>query len=298
LQKEKKKFRKKKKLGTYQYGSVIFSVTLALLVIGLFGLVVLQANQLTSFIKQNIELQVYLDKDISQNQIKRIQSELQNSDYISTESDSALVFISNETAAQKFIEETGEEFSNFLGDNPLRDAFVLKVAEDYQSNEKMQALSEELSTINGVFEVTYVTNLVDSINSNLTKISLIMVGMAGLLIVVVLLLINNTIKLALFSQRFLIRSMQLVGAKSRFIKQPFLNRSLLHGVIAGIIASALLFGILTFANQNIDKLEELQRIEWIAVLYLILIVGGGLLTYLSTARAMNKYLKMSLDELY
>lgn len=298
MQKEKKKFRKKKKLGTYQYGSVIFSVTLALLVIGLFGLVVLQANQLTSFIKQNIELQVYLDKDISQNQIKRIQSELQNSDYISTESDSALVFISNETAAQKFIEETGEEFSNFLGDNPLRDAFVLKVAEDYQSNEKMQALSEELSTINGVFEVTYVTNLVDSINSNLTKISLIMVGMAGLLIVVVLLLINNTIKLALFSQRFLIRSMQLVGAKSRFIKQPFLNRSLLHGVIAGIIASALLFGILTFANQNIDKLEELQRIEWIAVLYLILIVGGGLLTYLSTARAMNKYLKMSLDELY
>ena len=298
MQKEKKKFRKKKKLGAYQYGSVIFSVTLALLVIGLFGLVVLQANQLTSFIKQNIELQVYLDKDISQNQIKRIQSELQNSDYISTESDSALVFISNETAAQKFIEETGEEFSNFLGDNPLRDAFVLKVAEDYQSNEKMQALSEELSTINGVFEVTYVTNLVDSINSNLTKISLIMVGMAGLLIVVVLLLINNTIKLALFSQRFLIRSMQLVGAKSRFIKQPFLNRSLLHGVIAGIIASALLFGILTFANQNIDKLEELQRIEWIAVLYLILIVGGGLLTYLSTARAMNKYRKMSLDELY
>ncbi len=300
MPKDKKKFKKKKKLGAYQYGSVIFSVTLALFVIGLFGLLILQANQLTAFIKQNIELQVYLDKDISQNQINRIESELKNSDYIlsAEENDTPLVFISNEEAAKQFIDETGEDFSQFLGNNPLRDAFVLKVADDYQTNEQMEQLSKRIESINGVFEVTYVKNLVDSINSNLTKISFILIGIAAILIVVVLLLINNTIKLALFSQRFLIRSMQLVGAKSKFIRRPFLNRSFMHGIISGVIASGLLFGILTFANQKIDKLEELQKVEWILILYGVLIISGGIFTYFSTARAMNKYLKMSLDELY
>lgn len=297
---DKKKFKKKKKLGAYQYGSVIFSVTLALFVIGLFGLLILQANQLTAFIKQNIELQVYLDKDINQNQINRIESELKNSDYIlsAEESEAVLIFISNEEAAKQFIDDTGEDFSQFLGDNPLRDAFVLKVADEYQTNQRMEELSKRIENINGVFEVTYVKNLVDSINSNLTKISLILIGISAILVLVVLLLINNTIKLALFSQRFLIRSMQLVGAKSSFIRKPFLSRSFMHGVISGLIASGLLFGILTFANEKIDRLEELQSVEWILILYGTLIISGGIFTYFSTARAINKYLKMSLDELY
>ena len=220
--------------------------------IGLFGLLILQANQLTAFIKQNIELQVYLDKDINQNQINRIESELKNSDYIlsSDESESTLVFISNEEAAKQFIDETGEDFSKFLGDNPLRDAFVLKAANQYQTNQMMEELSTRIETINGVFEVTYVENLVDSIHSNLTKISLILISIASILVLVVLLLINNTIKLALFSQRFLIRSMQLVGAKSNFIRKPFLNRSFMHGIISGVIASGLLFEYLLSQTKN------------------------------------------------
>lgn len=299
MPKERKKFKQKKKLGAYQYGSVIFSVTLALFAIGLFGLLILQANQLTAFIKQNIELQVYLEKEISQNQITRIQSELRTSDYILQSDESeAIQFISKDDAAKSFIEETGEDFSEFLGDNPLRDAFVIKIAEEFQSNEQMDALSKRIERINGVYEVTYVKNLVDSINSNLTKISIVLIGIAAILVVVVLLLINNTIKLALFSQRFLIRSMQLVGAKSSFIRRPFLKRSFWHGIISGLIASGLLFGILTFANEKIDRLEQLQKMEWILILYAALIIAGGFFTYLSTARAMSKYLNMSLDELY
>lgn len=299
MAKEIKKHKRKKKLGSYHYVSVIFSATLALFVIGLFGIVILQANRLTSIIKQNIEMQVYLDKDLSSSQRNRIQSELTSSPYaLRLEGESPVKFISKEEAARQFIEETGEDFTEFLGDNPLRDAYTLRIDESFQSNNKLDSIANIIEDISGVYEVTYVKNLVDSINSNLTKLSLVLVGIAALLVVIVILLINNSIKLALFSQRFLIRSMQLVGAKSGFIKKPFLSRALLHGAVAGLIASGLLFGLKYFANQKIEGLEQLQQQELILALYGILVLLGALISYFSTYRAMNKYLKLSLDELY
>lgn len=299
MTKEPKKYKRKKKLGSYQYVSVVFSTTLALFVVGLFGILILQANKLTSVIKQNIELQVYLDKNISDNQRARIENEIASSNYIlKTETIPEISFISKEEAASKFIEDTGEDFSDFLGDNPLRDALVIKINENHQSNEQLSSVQSQIERISGVFEVTYVENLADSINSNLTKLSLLLIGIAAILIIVVLLLINNSIKLALFSQRFLIRSMQLVGARSSFIRSPFLRRSLLHGALAGLIASGLLYGLKFFANQKIEGLEQLQQKELIFALYGILIVLGAIIAYFSTLRAMNKYLKMSLDELY
>lgn len=286
-------------MGAYHYVSVVFSATLALFVIGLFGIMILQANKLTSIIKQNIELQVYFNKDLSSSQRNRIQSELSNSDYIlNTNGNAAIAFISKEQAATQFIEETGEDFSEFLGENPLRDAYTIKVNENYQTNVKLDSIAQTIERISGVYEVTYVDNLVDSINSNSTKLSLILGGIAILLVIIVILLINNSIKLALFSQRFLIRSMQLVGAKSNFIKRPFLTRAVLYGAIAGAIASALLFGLKYFANQKIEGLDQLQQQELILALYGILILLGAIIAYFSAAKAMNKYLKMSLDELY
>ena len=301
MKQERKRVKPKKKLGAYHYGSVLFSVTLALFVIGLFGLLLLQANKLTSVIKQNIELQVYLNKELSQNQLNRIASELKNAPYTNRDEErqeAAIRFISEEDAAKQFVEETGEEFSDFLGENPLRAAYVLNLKPSYQTNQKMDSVSRVIEGINGVFEVTYVKNLADSITENMTKVSLVLIGIATLMIVVVTLLINNTIKLALFSQRFLIRSMQLVGAKSSFIRRPFLKRSFTYGAVSGVLASGLLYGILTFANQKVERLEELQQIEMILLLFVVLIALGAIISYASTARAMNKYLNMSLDELY
>lgn len=299
MAKDSKKYKRKKKLGSYHYVSVVFSAALALFVIGLFGTLILQANKLTSVIKQNIELQVYLNKDISSSQRTRIESELASSDYIlMTDGQAEITFISKEQAAQQFIEDTGEDFTEFLGDNPLKDALTIKVNEDFQSNEQLASVKSQIENISGVFEVTYVENLADSINENLTKLSLLLIGIAVILVLVVLLLINNSIKLALFSQRFLIRSMQLVGAKSSFIRTPFLKRSLLHGALAGLIASALLYGLKQFANGEIEGLAELQQQELVFALYGLLIVLGSIIAYFSTLRAMNKYLKMSLDELY
>ena len=294
-----RKYKRKKKSGSYHYISVVFSATLALFVLGIFGLMVLQTTQLIAGIRQNIELQVYLNRNISQNQRTRIEKELGSGNYIlKTDDVPAIQFITKEEAAVKFITDTGEDFSEFLGDNPLRDALVIKVNENFQTNAQLDELKTQIEAISGVFEVSYVENLADSINDNLTRLSLLLIGVAVILVIVVLLLINNAIKLALFSQRFLIRSMQLVGAKSRFIKAPFLKRTLIHGAFAGLTASALLYGLMIFANRRIEGFSTFQQPERIFILYGILVVLGAAITYFSALYAMNKYLKMSLDELY
>ena len=293
------KYKKKKKLGSYPFLSVIFSITLALFVIGIFGLLLLHTNKLKELITENIELQVYLNREVSDNDRTRIQKTLTTKAYVlNSEDNSGITFISKEAAARQFVEETGEDFIAFLGDNPLRDLYVVKVDQDYHSSQKLTAIKEELEKELSIYEVVYAESLIESINQNMTKLSLILLGFAAILIVTIVILINNTIKLALFSQRFLIRSMQLVGATASFIQRPFLTRAAMYGLLAGLIASALLFALLSTANANIRDLEQLQDNQRLIVLMLALLITGALVGFLSTYRAVNKYLKMSLDELY
>lgn len=291
--------RKKKKLGSYPYVSVVFSIFLSLVVVGLFGLLFIHANKLTSVIKENIEVQVYLKKGISDNQRIQVQKTLSSKDYIAKKSDELQIrFVSKEEAAEEFIQETGEDFTNFLGDNPLRDAYVINIGSESQSTEALQNIKDEIQNMTGVFEVVYVESLVESINKNLTKISLALLAFAAILILIVVLLINNTIKLALFSQRFLIRSMQLVGAKAGFIQKPFLLRSVWNGLTAGILASLAILGLLQFANREIEDLANLQSNSSLAILCGSLLLLGVIIGLGSTYRAIRKYLKLSLDELY
>ena len=253
------KIRKKKKLGSYPYISVVFSISLALFVIGLFGLLVLHANRLTRIIQENIEIQVYLNRTISENDRIKVQKILANKDYIADINGQPQIrFISKEQAAKEFVDKTGENFVQFLGENPLRDAYVIKIKPELYEGKELQKIKLDIERIGGVFEVTYVESLINSINRNIAKISVILVGFAALLVIIVAILINNTIRLALFSQRFLIRSMQLVGATRRFIQKPFLIRSLIHGILGGIFASILLMLILNYANQQIEDLSQLQ----------------------------------------
>ena len=293
------KYKKKKKLGSFPYVSVVFSITLALFVIGLFGLLILQSNKLKDSIRENITIQIYLDKFVTENDKIRINKLLTQKKYVAKEGDQALVeYISKEDAAKIFIESTGEDFIEFLGDNPLRDAFTIKIDPAYQQLDSLKNIETELSKVDSVFEVVYVQNLVQSINKNVTKISLVLIGFTVILLFTVVVLINNTIRLALFSQRFLIRSMQLVGAKASFIITPFVKRAGLQGLLAGIIATALLFGLLTYANSVIEELNQLQSVKELLLLFGFVLLLGFILGIVSTFSAVKKYLKMSLDELY
>ena len=295
---EDKKARKKRKLGSYPFASVVFSITVALLVLGLFGWLLLHSSRLGTQIQENIEVQVYLNKNISQSDITKIRTAIASKPYILVKEEPQISLITKEEAAQQFVEATGEDFKDFLGDNPLRDLFTVKVKGSYQSLDSLNKIKAQIEEIRGVFEVEYEESLIESINENLTKIGFILLGIAIFALIVVIILINNTIKLALFSQRFLIRSMQLVGATSSFIQRPFLYRSMFYGFFAGVLACGIIYGFTVYMNSIIEGLEELQDMNGFLILFSLILIMGIIVGYFSSLRAIRKYLKMSLDELY
>ncbi len=294
-----KPHKRKKRLGSYPYVSVIFSITLALFVIGLFGLLLLTTSKLSQLIKEKVEIQVYLQNRLSENQIIGIQKTLAEKPFVLIKDQTPqITFVSKEEALKSFSEDEGEDPQDFLGYNPLRNALVVKINPEFQDSTSMAQVKQEIEDISGVFEASYLDNVIADINKNSTKIGFILLGFAAILVITVIILINNTIKLALFSQRFLIRSMQLVGATSGFIKRPFLLRSGGHGLLAGILASALVYAVSEYAGTAVSGLTELQDPSKMLVLFGILVILGAILGLLSTARAIHKYLQMSLDDLY
>ena len=290
--------RKKRKLGSFPYLSVVFSTFLAISVMGVFGLMVVYVKNLSDAIQRNIEIQVFLDRQITQSEIDYVSRTVSQSAFVRSDEGPAYRYISREEAAEKFIEDTGEDFTDFIGDNPLRDALVVGVAAEYQVTDSLSAIKTNLESLRGVYEVTYEQNLIEKINDNLAKIGMALGGLSLFLLLVVVILINNTIKLALFSQRFLIRSMQLVGATNAFIKRPFLMRSIFYGLISGITACAGLYMLVLFGNRRITNLGDLQNNEHLMILFGMLVLVSVLVGYFSTRRAMRKYLKLSLDDLY
>lgn len=288
---------KKKSLGSYPYISVVFSITLALFVIGVFASLVIYSKELERVVRENVKIQVYLKNSISETQRDQIEKSIASKPFVAKVPQS-IEFVSKEKAAKDFITETGEDFRKFLGDNPLKDAFLVRIDENFHDSENLKKIKSEIESMGGVFEVYYVENVINSINQNLTKIGIILLSLVALLLLIVVLLINNTLRLALFSQRFLIRSMQLVGARSSFIQKPFLIRAGLHGFISGIIASSIVIALLVMATKRIEELTLIQNNDRLIALIISLIIIGVIVAVASTYRAVSKYLKLSLDELY
>jgi cell division transport system permease protein len=293
-----KKFNtKKKNLGSYPYISVVLSITMALFVIGVFGALVIYSKELERLVKENIKVQVYLKNQITESQRGQIEKSIASKSFVSKDQH-AIEFISKDEAAKEFIKETGEDFRKFLGENPLRDAYLVKILETHHDGASLKKIKDEVEQIGGVFEVSYKENVIESIHKNITKIGLILMGLVALLLLIVVLLINNTLRLALFSQRFLIRSMQLVGARRSFIQRPFLIRAGIHGLVSGFLATTILIALLTVATKKIEDLSLIQNNERLMALAATLILLGILVAVASTYRAVSKYLKLSLDELY
>lgn len=290
---------KKKKLGSYPFVSVVFSITLALFVVGLFGILVIYTEELARIVKENVKIQVYLKNQLEEKDIKAIEKQLAESNFILKDNSSrTLLFVSKEEAAKQFIKDTGEDFQKFLGENPLRDAYLVAVNPAFHSKEKLAEIKTRVEKIDGVFQVYYVESLIESINKNIAKIGFVLLGLASVLLIVVVLLINNTLRLALFSQRFLIRSMQLVGATKAFIQGPFILRAMLHGALAGLISGGMLWGIIQFGHRRIEELQMIENQERVLILLASLLALGIFVAVVSTWRAVQKYMKLSLDELY
>jgi len=293
---------RKKKLGDYPSPMVVSSTTLALLVVGLFGLLLLHANRLAARVRQSLEVQIYLQPDLTELQRIRLEKTLGSRPFVAFDEETrrpALRFVSKDAAARDMIAQTGEDFQQFLGENPLPDAYVLRLTAEASSDTvSLHRAVRALRQIEGVADVNYVESLIDSVNRNVRKVSLVLLGFAVVLTLVVVVLVNNTVKLALFSQRFLIRTMQLVGASAGFIQGPFLRRATGQGLISGILAGLMLLAIEQWAVLQLPELGTLRDDVRLLLLIGALVLLGGLLGLVSAWRAVRRYLHLSLDELY
>jgi len=296
--------KKKKKIGSYPNAMIIMSLTAALFLIGFCGLLVIQSKKLVSIIRQNIEVRVFVDKSVTKEGQDSLLNVLKTKPYVlnymvnNTDASNPITFVSKEEAAKEFIEGTKEDFTAFLGANPLRDSYRVKIGEDYFEETKLQLIKKDIEKSPGVYEVVYQEDLADNINRNVTKIYAVLASFALIMLIIIVLLVNNTIKLAIYSQRFLIRSMQLVGATNGFIQRPYILRGAMQGTIGGILAGGLLIGLQQIAVRNVEGLAMLQEYNKLAILVGVVLTLGILIGIASTYQSLARYLRMALDDLY
>lgn len=295
--------KRKKKLGTYRSGVVLLSVSLSLTIIGILVSLLFHANALITQVKHDVELHVYLESNLNDANKTKLQDILSSYPFINKEASSPIEYKSQQQLTNTLIEKKyiTQDFDKILGYNPIRPCFVLKIREEYANESKLTKISNQLSEITGVYEVDlssqHKKDLTVIVN-NLNLILAILLGFTVITFFTVSILINNTIKLALFSQRFLIRSMQLVGAEKSFIKKPFLKNSAIQGLIGGSIAAGITFMLIRYAYSKMDNLSMLLNNTEIAAILGGLVVTGTILGIISSYFALNKYLKLSLDDLY
>lgn len=290
---------KKKKIGSYPNAMIVMSLTAALFLIGFCGLLVIQSKKLVSIIRQNIEVRVFINKEVAKAGQDSVLQVIRSKPFVlkSTETQ-AITFVSKEEAAKEFIEGTKEDFATFLGENPLRDSYRVKIQEDYFEEAKLQLIKKDLEKIKNVYEVVYQEDLADNINRNVTKIYIVLASFALVMLIIIVLLVNNTIKLAIYSQRFLIRSMQLVGATNGFIQKPYVLRGAIQGLIGGVLAGIMLIGLQQLAIRNVEGLAMLQEYDKIVMLVVIVLALGVMIGVASTYQSLARYLRMTLDDLY
>ncbi len=291
--------KKNRKLGSYPSLLIVISLTAALFLIAFSGWIALTSKQLVQYVKQNIEVQVYLDKSLTPIQRDSVRNLISQKNYIAySENVPQIKFISKESTAERVLKETNEDFRSILGENPYRDAFSLRIKDEYFSEAQLGKIKADLEQVPGIFEADYAKDFVESINKNANKAYLIIASIVVLLLVAIVLLINNTIRLALYSQRFIIRSMQLVGATDWFIQKPFLIRGVFQGLLSGVLAIGLLIGIQQIAIREIEDLSALQDFQKLAILFGAIILLGILIGILSTFQSMYRYLHTDLEDLY
>lgn len=273
--------------------TTIISISLVLFMLGLLGLIVLHAQKLSDYVKENIGFSVIIKEDVKEPGIIEFQKKLDIEPFVkSTE------YITPERAAKELTEDLGEDFVGFLGYNPLLASIDVRLKADYANNDSLAMLEKKLLAKPVVKEVFYHKSLVELVNQNIRRIGLVILAFTAVLLLISIALINNTIRLSVYSKRFIIRSMQLVGATQAFIRKPFLLKSLLHGLISAVIAILLLGVVLYFSRQVLPELVDLQDIDMILSLFGIVTALGLIITGLSTLFAVRKFLKISHDRLY
>ena len=275
------------------YITSVISISLVLFMLGLIGVLLLNARQISVIVKENIGFSVILKETVKEADILSLQKNLDASRFVKSTR-----YVTREQAAKEYQQELGEDFVSFLGYNPLLSTIEVKLFAIYANPDSIAVIEKGLKKYPQIKEVNYQKSLVHIINDNVRKISMIILMFCGLLFIVAISLINNTIRLAIYAKRFIINTMQLVGATKSFIRKPFLYKSILQGVVGACIAIGLLLLTLFWAEKQLEDLVKLTDFNSIFALCFLLMLIGVIINFVSTWFAVNKFLKSRTDDLY
>lgn len=275
------------------YLTLIVSISLVLFLLGVLGMVIINARGLSDYFKESLSFSIMLDEEAKEADIRMLQKDMDAKPYVkSTE------YISKDEAAAKLKNDLGEDFVNFLGYNPLSPSIDVYLYAQYTRPDSVSKIEKYVMEYPYVKEVYYQESLLYLINENVKKISLFILIISLFLFLIALTIINNTIRLSVYSKRFLIRTMQLVGATKSFIRRPFLLKSIFQGLIAGLIAMILLLGLLYLVEKEFFLLFTFQDINMLFLLGAAIILTGIIINIISTFFSVNRYLSISEDKLY
>ncbi len=273
--------------------SVVISLSLVLFVIGLLSLLLLNAQRVSNYLKENIGMTIMLKEGTNDVETAKFQKIVDGSYFVKSS-----YFVSKEEATINLEKELGEDFVSFLGYSPLLASIDVKLYADYTNNDSLLIFKSELMENSCVHDIFYQENLIDKLNKNINRLSLFLIAFSLLLFIIASALINNTIRLSVYSKRFLIRTMRLVGANSFFIQKPFLIQGFYQGLYSSIFAIFMLMGTIHLVQNETASILNITDLKIIGFVFILIFISGILLSWISTYFAVRKFIKLKEPELY
>ena len=273
--------------------SVIISLSLVLFVVGLLSLVLINAQKLSNYVKENIGFSIMIKEDVKEIELIEFNKILDAEDFTKSTR-----FISKEQATKELEQDLGEDFVNFLGFNPIMASIDVKLNSSYANNDSLQNISSRLEKSDIVYEVFYQKNLIKKLNSNVGKISFFLICISLILFFIAFALINNTIRLSVYSKRFIIRTMRLVGAENSFIQKPFLISGVYQGLYGAIFAIFMLLGSIQLIQTETASILNINDLQNIGLVFIVLFCSGIIISGTSTFFAVRKFIYLNEGELY
>lgn len=275
------------------YLSVIISIALVLFLVGFLGVILLKTNTISKHFKEKVAITIFLNDNANSNDVEILKAELKQAEY-----SKEVLYISKKEAAEIYADEIGEDFVNFLGDNPLKNAIDVTLKSDFVTPEKMDEIEKNLIIRSIVAEVVYDKPLIELLTKNINRISFWMLLLSALFTLIAVVLINSSIRISIYSKRFTIKTMQMVGATKGFIRRPFIWKSIKLGIIGALVSNAALIGFIMYINKMVPEIDLLSDYKELGILFLLIILMGILITWLSTFFATQRFLNLRTDELY
>ena len=273
--------------------SVIISLSLVLFVVGLLSLVLINAQKLSNYVKENIGFSIMIKEDIKEIELIEFNKILDAEDFTKSTR-----FISKEQATKELEKDLGEDFVSFLGYNPIMASIDVKLNSSYANNDSLQNISSRLEKSDIVYEVFYQKNLIKKLNSNVGKISFFLICISLVLFFIAFALINNTIRLSVYSKRFIIKTMRLVGAENSFIQKPFLITGVYQGLYSAIFAIFMLIGSIQLIQSETASILNINDLQIIGLVFIVLFCSGIIISGTSTFFAVRKFIYLDEGELY